>query len=350
MTTKKRYQDEIIMALLKAKLIDDSSTSIFEFLPSRGITAHVTIDNDRSFFVKKLNDTPVNGSLWLEKIKALNILSEETFPPSPQRVFSSNSWFCDEYLTEYSTFASCLDSVKHLIAAKKLGTSLARLHNSSQDQIHTIIQSAGLGFQSQCALSAQGPLQLHDYAAFPGLDRDMFLRVSQRCADAITILASTLSETCIVHGDLLGTNILLENQSAGNFKLIDWDRAGIGDPAWDLGHLFAALFRRWLQVCGADFSDITSFLAASGKQWIHYAVWYDEFINAYFSESEAHKIPTTKIIMIAGHALLERSRNILSHKGIFSRRDTLTLTFSAQMLCQPSACIDAFIPSLSMDD
>lgn len=68
--------------------------------------------------------------------------------------------------------------------------------------------------------------------------------------EAIARLRETLSPTCLTHNDLKLNNILLdkdwENSSGNVVRLIDWERASWGDPAFDLGMAIGSYLQTWL--------------------------------------------------------------------------------------------------------
>ena len=53
--------------------------------------------------------------------------------------------------------------------------------------------------------------------------------------------------SCLVHFDVKGDNILLSaKRRARSGWLIDWELAALGDPAWDVGSMFADYLGVWL--------------------------------------------------------------------------------------------------------
>ena len=63
----------------------------------------------------------------------------------------------------------------------------------------------------------------------------------------IDALTEEWRPSCLVHFDVKGDNILLSTQrGARSGWLIDWELAALGDPAWDVGSMFADYLGVWL--------------------------------------------------------------------------------------------------------
>jgi hypothetical protein len=65
----------------------------------------------------------------------------------------------------------------------------------------------------------------------------------------LAALAAAWQTTTLIHGDLKGDNCLLSAPAAGGeaplIRLVDWEFAGWGDPAWDAGTLLAGWLAAW---------------------------------------------------------------------------------------------------------
>jgi hypothetical protein len=63
----------------------------------------------------------------------------------------------------------------------------------------------------------------------------------------IEALTEEWRSSCLVHFDVKGDNILLSaTKGARSVWLIDWELAAFGDPAWDVGSMFADYLGVWL--------------------------------------------------------------------------------------------------------
>jgi aminoglycoside phosphotransferase (APT) family kinase protein len=62
-------------------------------------------------------------------------------------------------------------------------------------------------------------------------------------------VAADWSEESIIHGDLRAANWMVQRNPRGRatgLRLIDWENAGLGDPAWDVGSVFGDYLSSWL--------------------------------------------------------------------------------------------------------
>lgn len=83
---------------------------------------------------------------------------------------------------------------------------------------------------------SSGPLdQLRSRSAAAAATMDD-ITSAQRWTDMLDLLSESWSQRCLIHGDVKPQNFLVHSsQAAGTaYKMIDWERAALGDPAWDL--------------------------------------------------------------------------------------------------------------------
>ena len=350
MTTKKKYHEEITAFLTREKIIRAHKLKRINFLPSRGIAAQVELGNGQLLFVKKIHSHRQESGSWFESLRAAQLLPDITFSTAPKLLKSDCKWVVYEYLANYAPFATSFEPLKHSNLAVSLAKTLASLHSKSAAELKSILSKVGPGTKPQAGIRPQTALTPQQYAEFPGLDRDHFLKAAFRCADAQIQLAKSLTDICVVHGDYLGTNIMVGGeQLAGRVALIDWDRAGIGDPSWDIGHLFAAIMRRWVETCEIQASSLSLFLAQAQESLGSYATWMTSFLHAYYQTAHStitDVVSPEKIVSSAGQALFSRSKNILFFQGQYSQRSTLLFALAEQFLTQPEAAANAFLPQL----
>jgi aminoglycoside phosphotransferase (APT) family kinase protein len=79
------------------------------------------------------------------------------------------------------------------------------------------------------------------------------IKTLQRYHDLTELLAIAADEwvnTAIIHADLKGGNCVLcadeEGRAARRLKIVDWELARVGDPAWDIGSVFADYLAIWI--------------------------------------------------------------------------------------------------------
>lgn len=327
--------------LAKAGYIDADGPFALSFLKSRTPSARVENTGETSLFVKELPHAQEAGDDWIEQV-----LDFAVGTIKPKTLHNRNSWYVADFVENARDLKNCTDDAFSGALAKALGEALAGLHSPlANDRLRPYE-----GWRDpQSQVQPLGALSLQQYAQMPGLDRDFFVGTSQRCGDGIRALAESLTCVCAVHGDLHAGNILVTGSQGAHFKVIDWERAGPGDPAWDLGHLLSGLFGRWINRMTIQSHDMAQILTTSFGDWSLLGQWYGELARCYrqvASASIQSVITPEKIARVAGHALLQRQKNILHVIGQFSQKDIVTLAFAEKLVMAPGRTLSVFLPSL----
>lgn len=83
-----------------------------------------------------------------------------------------------------------------------------------------------------------------------GLEMVRMLQRHEAFADGLGRVRAAWKPVAPVHFDVKLANLLVSSRADGGeteqLTLIDWEYAGLGDPRWDIGSLFAALLDLWL--------------------------------------------------------------------------------------------------------
>lgn len=77
------------------------------------------------------------------------------------------------------------------------------------------------------------------------------VRIVQRSAplrEGLERLREGWRPTALIHGDVRFENVLVhrEGRSGRRLRLVDWEMATVGDPAWDVGSAFASYLEPWV--------------------------------------------------------------------------------------------------------
>ncbi len=137
--------------------------------------------------------------------------------------------------------------------AVQLGQALARLHR---------LPTAHLPLPSRpppLVLSLPRPaLALYPELSQANLRLITILQQFAEFGQRFEALAANWQPSTLIHNDLKGENMLVIPGRRGTrpaIKLVDWEAAGLGDPCWDVGAVFADYLNTWLQsvpLTGAD--------------------------------------------------------------------------------------------------
>lgn len=349
MTTENRHTEQLLSLLKSIGLATDNDMLTLVPLPSRGFAARGCLRSGASYFVKMASNPKEVGETWLANCLQSNLIAPSRLAFRPKTHFQNAQWLITDFVDNTQSFKQSLDAVSSFPLASPLGHGLASLHSIGAGALEAINCQFGPGAAPHQQINPMGPLSPQQYADSPGLDRDLFIRTCQQSRDGHIQLIEKLKLICPVHGDLHGGNLLVDTANPTQFYIVDWDRAGLGDPAWDLGTLFAAVVQRWISHADTSLTSLPALLGAAQPIWDGLVHWFTEFLLAYW-RSVSPQIRKTaiieKIILVAGHALLQRSRNILSTRGQFSPREILTLSLAGKFLQQPELTVLALVPTL----
>jgi Phosphotransferase enzyme family len=174
------------------------------------------------------------------------------------------------------------------------------------------------------------------YQRFPSLSR------------AIFDLGESISPSCLVHNDLKTNNILLdlnwELPASQIIKLIDWERSGWGDPAFDLGCLLGSYLEIWLD--GLIISNALSIneslqLAATPLELIQPSLFslVQSYLEGFPAITLARPDYLDRVVQFAGLALIQRIEINIDEDRIFGNRGIVMLQVAKQLLCTPQAAM-----------
>ncbi len=127
-----------------------------------------------------------------------------------------------------------------------------------------LCHSAGTGDDpdTRAAFSDMLPWAFHVAFPSPSLFRDLgplqltLIRLVQRHRDVVDRfreMRRAWQWSSFIHGDVRWSNVLLEGPTA--LRLVDWEAAGLGDPAWDVACAFEAWLARGLETLELDAGD-----------------------------------------------------------------------------------------------
>jgi hypothetical protein len=123
--------------------------------------------------------------------------------------------------------------------ASVLGRALARLHTIDVSGRHLRAVDRPWVLSLGCP-----PLERLRRISAANLQTTRMIQESRALCRAFTELASSWTASSLIHNDLRWENCLLSR--GRKLKLIDWELAGLGDPAWDVGTIFSNFLARWI--------------------------------------------------------------------------------------------------------
>ncbi|AFY91794.1 phosphotransferase [Chamaesiphon minutus] len=174
------------------------------------------------------------------------------------------------------------------------------------------------------------------YQRFPSLTR------------AIADLGAAISPSCAIHNDLKLNNILLDSDwnstQSQVIRVIDWERASWGDPAFDLGCILGSYLEIWLD--GLAISKMLSIneslqLAVTPLELLQPSLFtlVQSYLAGFPTILATRPDFLDRAIQFAGLALIQRIEiSIDSHRS-FGDRGIMMLQVAKQLLCTPQAAM-----------
>ena len=131
--------------------------------------------------------------------------------------------------------------------AKQMGRALAALHGLGPGSLPDGLFDS-LPRRLPHALVLHRPDHAFYYNASHGtLQAVRFMQSFPEFGALIDALGREWRPSCLIHFDVKGDNILVLSRRRGASSwLIDWELAALGDPAWDVGSMFADYLGVWL--------------------------------------------------------------------------------------------------------
>jgi thiamine kinase-like enzyme len=124
-------------------------------------------------------------------------------------------------------------------AGAMLGRALARLHTIDVTRRRLRAVDPPWVLSLGCP-----PLERLRRISSANLQMTRMIQESRPLCRAFAELAESWTASALIHNDLRWENCLLTR--GRKLKLIDWELAGRGDPAWDVGTIFSNFLARWL--------------------------------------------------------------------------------------------------------
>ena len=233
----------------------------------------VTLPGNRQLLVKQERGLENNGfsheffNEWLlqqllERFPVLGNIS--AIASSVVHFDEENLILVRNYLSEYQELLSfCQHGIFPEAIASEIGNSLASLHRTTYErrEYRSFMATAPQGmirYQFFNPAQGIGTVAPEIFGSIPS-EALKFYVLNQRYESleaAIADLAYEWNPCCLTHNDLKLENILVHSdwfvRANCMVRLIDWEAASWGDPAFDLGTLIANYLLVWLESLVVD--------------------------------------------------------------------------------------------------
>ncbi|MEB3177901.1 MAG: phosphotransferase [Nostocaceae cyanobacterium] len=286
----------------------------------------------------------------LQQFANLDRFAEFTTPAI--HIDEENSILVYPYLSDYLDLASFYQQSRVFPTeiAAALGTALGVLHRdtmNSQLYKNFIAQAPEGRFYYDYENPAQGigPIEPEMFGSIP-IDAIRLFVLCQRyhsLSGAIADLSHNWRPCCLTHNNLQLDNILVkpgESIESEMVKLIDWEEANWGDPAYDLGKLLAGYLGIWLNSLVIDPSLETEeclLLAATPMEILQPSIvsLTQGYLSAFGSILQYQADFLHRVIQFAGIALMEKIQVMIHDDTHFDNRGICMLQFAKSLICRP---------------
>jgi serine/threonine protein kinase len=357
------------LATLSYCQISDRNKSKITVIEAKNFNVLIAFEDGRNLLVKQEIHNNIGqavGEFWSawqmqELITRFPDLGQKisAFLPELMHFDPDNSILVVKYLAEYSDLYQYYTN-EHKFpveVARSIGKLLATIHSQ------TFQQPAYQQF-----LERDHPSLARTHSAIELIDRLtritpqifqvmppecwQFFRLYQRfpsLSAAVIDLGNSITPSCLVHHDLKINNILIdldwEQPDSTIVRIIDWERAAWGDPAFDLGCILGSYVEIWLDglPIGNSLSINESLqLATTPLELLQPSLF--AIVESYLARFPAISIERPdyldRVIQFAGLALMQQVEGTLSEKRSFDNRGMVILQVAKQLICTPQAAMN----------
>jgi thiamine kinase-like enzyme len=295
----------------------------------------------------------------------------ETWLPEIANFDVDNSILIVKYLDDYQNLGEFYgqENIFATEIASSIGSIIATIHsqtinNRSYADFFGYSNSNSAPKSTQGMGSGLGRITPEIFGTVPA-DGLKFFALYQRydsLGKAIAQLNESFKPSCLTHNDFKLNNILIATNDqpatpslAANYsqpqvelKLIDWERSGWGDPAFDLGTVIGSYLIIWLQ------SLIVSRTMAIDES-LRLATIPLEVLQpslAALTKTYAAVFPNIvehdpkfwqKVMQFAGLALIQSIQSTLQYQKAFNNTGICMLQVAKALLCNPESSIKSVL-------
>jgi aminoglycoside phosphotransferase (APT) family kinase protein len=174
---------------------------------------------------------------------------------------------------------------------------------------------------------------------------------------ALDTLAADESSDAFTHQDVRWDNVLLARTAQGRLtglRLVDWEGAALGDPAWDVGCLFAEYLSHWVGSIPlttietvAQHVELATFSLESAQRSIA-AAWAGYASSSALGPLDArHRL--RRATRYVGYRLLQRALEMDQRSPVVSLAAACHVQIGARILAEPDRAMTELLGFPSAD-
>ena len=357
------------LATLNYCQLSDRGTSKVTVIPAKNFNVLVAFEDGKNLLVKQEihnNQGQSKGEFWSawqmqELIDRFPDFGDRVGACLPELMYfdPDNSILVVRYLTDYEDLYQYY-TTKHKFpveVARSIGQLLATIHSQT---FHQLAYQQFLDRDRPNLAIAHPAIDLIDRLTriTPQIFQVMppecwqFYRLYQkfpRLSAAVVELGNSIAPSCLVHHDLKLNNMLIDlnwqQPDSTIIRIIDWELATWGDPAFDLGGILGNYLELWLD--GLPISNSLSIneslqLATTPLELLQPSLF--EIVQAYLAGFPEILIERPdyldRVVQFAGLALMQQVEGTLSEQRSFDNRGMVILQVAKQLICTPQAAMN----------
>jgi Phosphotransferase enzyme family len=353
----------------------DRDTSQIEIIPAKNFNLSIAFADGRNLLVKQEihNDRgQARGEFWAawqmrRLVEEFPSFGREISDFLPELLYfdPDRSILVVKFLADYSDLYGYYlkEHQFPLVVAKSIGQLLGTIHSqtfqrSAYHQFLTVRANLDNSYTAIDIIRRLSRITPRIFQVMP-LECLQFFKLYQRfpsLSQAIADLASSITPSCLVHNDLKINNILLdlnwEQPTSKIIRLIDWERADWGDPAFDLGCILGSYLEIWLDglVIGTTLSINESLqLATTPLELLQPSLFnlVRSYLDRFPAIMDARPDFLDRSIQFAGLSLIQRIEIRIDDYRLFGNRGIVMLQVAKQLLCAPQAAMNTLFGSES---
>jgi hypothetical protein len=344
-----------------------------ELKPAKNFNLLLTLKSRQKLLVKQERHTQDGKTVgeFLNEWRVQELISKSAEFTSVHHLFpkilhfdAEHSIIVFDYLDEYRDLDEfyAKENIFPIAVANEIASAIAAIHRltfqnkdcqafltTSEKNRDDSGQETSINFNG---IDRIGP---EVFGMFPS-DCLKFLTLYQRydsLGQAISTLNNSYQPCCLTHKDFKLNNILLHNdweqrisksQPESGLRLIDWERSGWGDPAFDLGSIVASYLQIWLgsMIVSTDTTLEESLrMAMTPLELLQPSL--STLIRTYLIDFPEilDRQPTfvQQVVKFAGLALIQQIQAMIQYQKVFNNTGICMLQVAKSFLCRPEQSI-----------
>jgi aminoglycoside phosphotransferase (APT) family kinase protein len=240
---------EVTHYLLRAGLIDardavEDGIDVFD-ISRRNVNFRVAVRDRRAYVVKQSREAGAADTVTAENA-AYELL--ERSPRARKHLARRLRWDAERGILTLEALGGGKDLAAHHARTARFSRAIGTQLGAALAALHALRPRAPSRTQAPWVLRLAHPwLQAVSELSAANIQLVRLLQGTPHFAESLDELEGDFASEAFVHNDVKLENILVARAGRrARPVIVDWEMAGEGDPAWDLGGLFGSYLGLWL--------------------------------------------------------------------------------------------------------